>query len=399
MIVKKNLPCSLYDIQGMQDWLDEMALQGLFLKEFSYGNDRAVFEMGDPRPVRYRLDPVSRNIQKDKDREEPYAQMGWQFVTCIRNRFYIFSCDDPEAPELYNDPQSLALAMEGLIKRESKRTLYFILGVILVMAALLFWGRRYVLRDLLLWEDPQSLVICTLSIAVELICLPLLVVQTRAHRRLRDALAQGLPPKAKKRWNRPRFLVWYIPFYCLLTIAPRLFLPNTRIQVFDLGEIGPSHPWPSLVQTETAGSRPLEAEPVTDGYVSTNDSWFAPVQEYISTDWRVPGSGNYWTGVEYVQARSPMLAQLIFQLKRDDTAKTLDRWTDWNGHFHVDNLQPFQPRDWPGLDRLEVAQYTRWNRDCWTLAARRGTDVLVVEYIGYASWEDCLPLFLAALDQ
>lgn len=31
MTVKKPVPCSVYDIPGMQEWLDEMALQGLFL--------------------------------------------------------------------------------------------------------------------------------------------------------------------------------------------------------------------------------------------------------------------------------------------------------------------------------------------------------------------------------
>ena len=74
----------------------------------------------------------------------------------------------------------------------------------------------------------------------------------------------------------------------------------------------------------------------------------------------------------------------------------------FNKRFHAvaaDLFQPFQPQNQPGLDRLEVAQYTRRGLDCWTLAARRGTDVLVVDYMGRAQWEDCLPLFLVALDQ
>lgn len=399
MTVKKNLPCSPYDIQGIQDWLDEMARQGLFLKEFSTFADQAVFETGVPIPVRYRLDPVSRNIQKDKDREEPYAQMGWKFVTCLGKLFYVFSCSDPETPELYNDPQSLAAAMEKLMARESKRIFCFILGAVLIMAALLFWGRRPVLQDLLLWEDPQNLFTLVLSTVLLVVCIPGLVIQTWMHRRLHNALSQGLTPKAKRRWNRPRFLVWYIPLWLILFLTPRLFLPNTRCQVYSLGETALSHPWPSLVQTEETGPQPLETEPEADGYITTNDSWFAPVQEFVSTDWHIPPSGNYWTGVRYIQARSPQLAELIFYIEREDAAKTLDRWTERNGHFHVDDLQPFQPQNQPGLDRLEVAQYTRRGLDCWTLAARRGTDVLVVDYMGRAQWEDCLPLFLVALDQ
>ena len=48
MTVKKNIPCSFYDIPSLESWLDEMALQGLFLKNFSRQFDWAVFEVGDP---------------------------------------------------------------------------------------------------------------------------------------------------------------------------------------------------------------------------------------------------------------------------------------------------------------------------------------------------------------
>ena len=35
MTVNKPVPCSIDDIRGIQEWLDEMALQGLFLVEFN----------------------------------------------------------------------------------------------------------------------------------------------------------------------------------------------------------------------------------------------------------------------------------------------------------------------------------------------------------------------------
>lgn len=61
MTTKKTLPCSLYDIQGLQNWLDEMALQGLFFRRFSGFSYSAEFEEGAPRPVRYRLDPAGQS--------------------------------------------------------------------------------------------------------------------------------------------------------------------------------------------------------------------------------------------------------------------------------------------------------------------------------------------------
>ena len=45
MTRKKRVPCAPFDIPGMQEWLDEMARQGLFLQEFTWHHDRAVFEL------------------------------------------------------------------------------------------------------------------------------------------------------------------------------------------------------------------------------------------------------------------------------------------------------------------------------------------------------------------
>ena len=133
MTVKKNIPCSFYDIPGLESWLDEMALQGLFLKNFSRQFDWAVFEVGDPRPVRYRLDPVGKSAGRGREREEPYAEMGWQFVDCIRGLYYIFSCGDPDAPELHSDPATLGYALNNAIQKQirfwGKMTLVLILFV------------------------------------------------------------------------------------------------------------------------------------------------------------------------------------------------------------------------------------------------------------------------------
>lgn len=406
MTVKKLIPCSPYDIPGIQSWLDEMALQGLFLKEFTPRWDRAVFELGDPKPMRYRLDPISRNIEKDREREEPYAQMGWTFVDYIPHRFYVFSCDDPEVPELYTDPQSLAMAMGDLIRREIRNTLLLISGIALTSAILLFWGWRPILRNLILWEDPRELVSLSLALLVLVVCCIAAAVQTRNLLKKRDTLAQGLPLKARRRWNRPQWFVpWFFVYFltmCLITFLPRLLLPPVGWEIFDLDEVELAHLWPSIVQTEAPGPRPLEAEPKADGYITANSSWLAPVQQTVETEWGLYGPGHvnqYRTSIEYIQARSPGAARLIFRVELDHAAQSLNRWTEWNGYLHIDNLQPFQPQSRPGLDRLEVSRYTRWGRDCWSIAALRGTDILVVEYIGYASWEDCLPLFLAALDQ
>lgn len=406
MIVEKPVPCSLYDIRGMQEWLDEMALQGLFLKEFKRHVDRAVFELDDPRPVRYRLDPQGKDCRKDDEREEPYAQMGWKFVDHIPRWYYIYSCDDPEAPELYSDPQSLAMSMEPLIHRQIRTNLLVVLAAVLMWLLLLFFFPDQILETLLLWEDPHQLFMDVSYSVFLLLCFPLLAFDIRRLLKIRDTLAQGLPLKAKKRWNRPSFWAWYIPLWCAIFLLPRLLIPSVGWDVYSLEEFTPSRQWPNIVQTEAAGPKPLKAEFYSHGYATFNRSWFAPIQEFSSANWdiRLPSendphfSGDYWTGVRYVQARSPAIAKLIYRLEREQEVRYQKEATSYPNENRITELQPFQPWNWPGVDRAELARYHRRGQDIWTVLLLRGTDVLMVEYSGHAQPEDCIPLYLEALD-
>lgn len=404
MTVKKPVPCSVYDIPGMQEWLDEMALQGLFLKEFSYHSDRAVFEQGEPRPVRYRLDPIPKD--KTLDRDEPYAEMGWEFVCQLARHFYVYSCGDPDAPELYTDPQSLGVALDSLMKRDVRNVILVALFALLAFALPLFLTPGQFLRELLLWENPQALALNIILLISLFVLLPLLVVETRKNLNIRRTLAQGLPLKAKRRWNRPRFWAWYIPLWCLVFVAPRLFIPLVGWETGSLETTALSHTWPTVFQTEALGPHPLNAEPYSEGYATENSSWFAPIQEERSTTWNLqvsaeasPAYSQYWTNVRYVQARSLKAAELIYRVELEDAARTLDRWAKWTGSSaRITGSTGFVPLDWPGVDRLEAARYQQKGLDSWTAAALRGTDILVIQYRGQAQPEDCLGLFLEALD-
>ena len=401
MTVKKPVPCSLLDIRGIQEWLDEMALQGLFLVDVNRKFDRAEFELGDPAPVRYRLDPVGKDVEKDKDREGPYAEMGWKFVCHIPRWYYIFSCGDPEAPELYSDPQSLAIAMEPMIRRDLRSSILGALFCVAVFFLCFLVRPGSALRNMLLWEYPQDLVLTVLYPILLVLCLPLFVFDFRRIVKIRDTLAQGLTLKAKKRRKRIPFLAWYIPLYLSIFLLPRLLLPETNMEYFDLSEAPLSRPWPGIVQTEAAGPRPLgpSPEPYAHGYAATNSSWFVPIQEYASTDWDTRSSGSFWTGVRYFKARSPRVAELIWQMERDKEARYHENALTYPGNSRITELQPFQPWDWPGLDRAELARYHRQGHDIWTLLLQRGNDVVMVEYSGYARPEDCIGLFLEALDK
>ena len=92
--------------------------------------------------------------------------------------------------------------------------------------------------------------------------------------------------------------------------------------------------------------------------------------------------------MQYDQARSLKAASLVFQVELEDTARTLRNWAKWSDHTcHITG-----PTDL-------VPQYTQQGQDAWTFAALRGSDILVVHYTGSTPWENCLPLFLKALDE
>lgn len=399
MTVKKPVPCSLYDLRGIQEWLDEMALQGLFLKEVNRRFDRAEFEVGDPAPVRYRLDPVTRKGKEDEEHTALYAQMGWNYVDRVYTWYDIFSCADPEAPELYSDYQSLALAMDGLVRRDLRNHVLLALSLLAVLLLMLFFptpGHSF--RNLLLWERPEYVFDMVAYPIVLVLCLPLLVFEYRRTRKIRDTLAQGLPLKAGKRRKKlPWYAVWaltYLPIFLL----PKLVFPVVGWDVCGLEERALSHPWPTAAQVEQVGAHPLTEEPVIDGYIRYNDSPFAPVQEEVNRS--LPG-GNYnhfSSTIRYIRASSPKIARWLYQMERDQKFKELESRQYPSYVYRVTELSPFASQDWPGLERLEVTTY-RWDgRDSWTLALLRGNDVLLVDYTGSVQWEDCLPLFLEALD-
>lgn len=225
MTVKKPVPCSIYDIRGIQEWLDEMARQGLFLKEVNPRFERAEFEAGDPAPVRYRLDPAVRKRTEDGERIALYAQMGWNYVDRIGRWYCIFSCDDPKAPELYTDPQSLSLAMDSLVRRDIRNHLLIVLLFVLLIPLILFFPTPYSLKNLLLWEDPRDLVMTIILFALLPFPFIFAFFDIRRILKIRNTLAHGLPLPAKKRWNRPSFWSWYIPFWVILYWLPACSFP------------------------------------------------------------------------------------------------------------------------------------------------------------------------------
>lgn len=396
MTVKKPMPCSLYDMEGIQSWLDELARQGLFLQKFSYHRDRAVFEAGEPAPVRFRLDPIVPGYDHD-ERKELYAQAGWELAATVTGLYCVYSCADPSVPELYTDPQSLSCAVKRLFRRLLRKNGLFFLVLAFLTACLLFVERKEFVRNLLLGERPlQPLVDVLLVVSLVLAA----IGEGRYLKRLWTVcrtLEQGLPLKAGRRWNRPRYLAWFIPVYVLVSLSSKLALNYSAETLYTYQDALLSHPWPTAVQLEQA---PGDREFFQDGYLVKNSSRLAPVQEFASLNQPGGSPRTFYTTIRYVRANSPGTAEKIYRLERDERADKLEQWQTRTYYpSRITDLEPLAPRDWPGLDRLEVARFVSGDDPGWCFTLLRGNDVLLVSCTNSARWEDCLPLFLEALDK
>lgn len=115
--VRRIIPFGSGDIPAVQHWLEDMAEKGLFFKEC--GLLFAKFTRGEPKKMRYRLDfcdVVACDIPDEK--KELYEQSGWQVVGEFKSDFVVVCTDDPDAPEIYTEPELLVKPLKNISGRQ-----------------------------------------------------------------------------------------------------------------------------------------------------------------------------------------------------------------------------------------------------------------------------------------
>ena len=120
----KFSPVNLMDRGRFQDWLNQMARQGLFYHWYSNKVIRFIpggfpmvrFQVKAPDPNRrYHLYPAPELLtEPPADLLERYRQYGWTYVDYIPSScisYFLFATDDPSAAEPNSDPESLYRAL------------------------------------------------------------------------------------------------------------------------------------------------------------------------------------------------------------------------------------------------------------------------------------------------
>ena len=132
-------PCPAYDVAGMEQWLEESAERGLFLKKDGFWVGIGCFERDTPRSAVYRLQASQGSTSlfadnygdPDPEAVEISEKFGWEYVA-KRGGFHIYRSFSPQAREMDTDPEVQAFALNAMQKRQ-RATLF----------RMVFWGILY----------------------------------------------------------------------------------------------------------------------------------------------------------------------------------------------------------------------------------------------------------------
>ena len=373
--VSRFPPCPLYDVEGIESWLEDLAKQGLILTKGGLFCGFAEFERTQPKPMRYRLQPWPKKRRLiDDEGPHPEAvelakEYGWDYL-CDLGKFAVFACGDPGARELDTDPQIQALSYRHLYKQK-RNGLITTLCVGCLVAGLLLWsGFLTFFLDKPLWY--------TGIFALAWIASPFFTRnELKQIRELKEKLSMGEPLSRRKDWKRNRHLHWIsagLSAALLLSFNLALILEN----LVDWED----HHWQPL--SEYAGERDFPTmEELAGGGTLDSSIWRVDNNNEIAvrstllakTQMRFEQFGDVKQDGKTVLEGA--LRVDYYDLRTDWLAKALFREIHHSATLSKGKYRQYIALDTPALPTDEEIAYSTYEP---TLLLRNGTEVLVVEF-------------------
>ena len=195
-------PCSSLDIEAMQTWLEDMALDGYLLKKCSRATHRYQFYKIEPLKIRYRLTPVSDsmeewNMRPDEEHSTLAEAFGWEYV-CSNNYFHIYRTYDEEAREIHTDPAVQAESIRQLGRRIlTTAAIWWSLPLIYIFLLLAF-GSPYAFWRSLIVDRAGAQFMMVVLIVLALIRASAIIIRLHA---IKKKLKQGFVPIHRKEWK------------------------------------------------------------------------------------------------------------------------------------------------------------------------------------------------------
>ena len=140
---RKCRPFFSCDIASLEQWLCDMAAKGLFYE--SSGILTVKFSVAEPSPRRYRLeyaDVVGSHIKEEKS--EMYEEIGWHVANDLTSDLVVVYTDDPEAGELYSEPELTVKPLESIRKKSICAGILFIMLGLLTKIGLPLDGSGFI---------------------------------------------------------------------------------------------------------------------------------------------------------------------------------------------------------------------------------------------------------------
>ena len=139
--IRKFTPVSPYDIQGLESWLEDLSLRGLFLVKF--GTTFSIFAQGVPKRTRYRVEYCKPYYTDEppQDLLDMYWEFGWEFVCWAGNIYLpILRTQDPQTEEPHTDPSLQGTLLEKVAERLKRAFLHDAILLLAVFSLMLAAG-------------------------------------------------------------------------------------------------------------------------------------------------------------------------------------------------------------------------------------------------------------------
>lgn len=399
-------PVCLYDIPGVERWLEERASRGLFPRHLG---QCARFDHTGVPGTRFRLEPFGKEKEPTQEQLELYGNAGWSYAMPVARTYFLFYTTDPEAPELYSDWPSRGMSLERLVRRVRAARLFpvlyplllllLVLGVFALLPASRFdaqpnrWGQMpLVLLNLF------SPMLCVWICAVVFLG----VTSFQKYRVLLATyhnLQNGLPPPPPLGPSRK---IWRQNLIALALVPPLFVL--LFCQTFEIGETvpleGSRRPYVALEQLERASVVRYEelfgadAAPIhrDENVVHREFSLLAPVwytveEEVYETG---PGSENSFSPIREPGYRyAPRMEMVRLRLLIPAMARTVAQ-AELERLRLINLWWEYEEAEVPGLDFVILA---RESCGMYQMAALgRGPWVAVFRYGGEENLRDHLDL-------
>lgn len=393
--VYKLTPVSDYDIQGLESWLQDMALRGLYLKK--YRPLFCTFTPGPARKTRYRIEPYRRFLDDDlpADMLELYEEYGWECVGDVNREMLIFSTQDEKAPELHTDPAIQGERWKKLYKKARRGTIVTPLLTLLVVlcVGIQLFGHG----------TPITNLITSVSLPLVLLCVCLLVSLPSVFAKKRDLelilrqLEDGVPlehraPYPKRNLLSPVYFAAVTILWVALILG-QYILPLTGGKLQALSALD-DFPLLSLSQVEGENFTPYTM--ASDGYVDYAN--FARQEHYLLcwNSWEAVQTGEWdedgtWNRMEVRWYDLPAPLSFLAQpIAKEQLERSMDLDEDIWWRADPSEGGTWRVTQYPdaGADYLALAR--REGTPFQTAAAALGSKVVLVQYTGRGDLADHL---------